>query len=231
LLVLERDGLLKEVIQTRAPQVALMSVSSCSTDFKSQISKRSQRMADAKATSGQTLEQRSVDDHDVIYALRTAQQHQSQLSLVADQKANIVIGFSLIFLSVIQSQMFSEGFDEKFYFIPMIAMSLLIFIAFFMAILVVLPRTRTDEMKRPEDMPNPLFFGFFASLPEKDYVDYMLRLLVDNPSARVLLLKDIYQIGVVLKKKYRLLRYSYILLAFGALFSVIIFGIKLVNYL
>jgi len=184
-------------------------------------------MTDVKTTS-QATEQAPVDDHDVVYALRTAQQHQSQLSLVADQKANIVIGFSLIVLSVIQSQMFSEGFDEKFYFIPMIAMSLLIFVAFFMAILVVLPRTRTVEFRRPEEMPNPLFFGFFASLPEATYVDYMLETLVDNSSARALLLKDIYQIGVVLKKKYRLLRYSYILLALGALLSVIIFGIKLV---
>ena len=37
------------------------------------------------------------DQHDIIYAVRTAQQHQVQLSLMADQKANILIGFSLIF--------------------------------------------------------------------------------------------------------------------------------------
>ncbi|MBL7033333.1 MAG: hypothetical protein ISR91_04235 [Candidatus Delongbacteria bacterium] len=184
-------------------------------------------MADSTVEGGCTSENLPVDDHDVIYALRTAQQHQAQLSLVADQKANIVIGFSLIFLSVIQSQMFSAEFSTKIYFVPMITMAFLVFISFFMAILVVLPRTRTHHFKRPEEMPNPLFFGFFASVPEKNYVDYMMETLSDNRSARRLLLKDIYQIGAVLKKKYRLLRYSYILLALGALLSVIIFGIKL----
>ncbi len=168
-----------------------------------------------------------VDDHDVIYALRTAQQHQAQLSLVADQKANIVIGFSLIFLSVIQSQFFSEHFSSRIYFLPMIAMASMIFTSFFMAILVVLPRTRVHEFSRPEEMPNPLFFGFFSALPEREYVDYMLERLSDNPAARELLLKDIYQIGLVLKKKYTLLRYSYMLLALGALLSVCVFGIKL----
>ncbi|NQV16776.1 hypothetical protein HQ531_15035 [bacterium] len=31
---------------------------------------------------------------DIIHTLRTAQQHQVTLSLIADQKANIIIGFA-----------------------------------------------------------------------------------------------------------------------------------------
>mgnify|MGYP001556576594 CR=1 FL=1 len=40
---------------------------------------------------------------DVIHVLRTAQLHHVSLSMAADQKANIVLGSYLIFLTVTQS--------------------------------------------------------------------------------------------------------------------------------
>ena len=165
------------------------------------------------------------DDHDVIYALRTAQQHQVQLSLVADQKANIIIGVTMIFLSAIQSQLFSSEFSTKIYFIPLIVLSIMISIAFFSAILVVLPRINQYNFKSPEDMPNPLFFGHFTSFDQKTYSNYLLGILIDNASARKLLTGDIYQIGLVLKKKYALLKYSYTFLASGVLIFVITLAI------
>ena len=75
---------------------------------------------------------------DIIHTLRTAQQHQVTLSMIADQKANIIIGFALIFFSVIQSQMFSTEFSNQIYFIPLSALSLTVFFSFFLA--TVLPR-------------------------------------------------------------------------------------------
>jgi len=169
-----------------------------------------------------------IDDHDVIYTLRTAQQHQVQLSLIADQKANIIIGVTMIFLSAIQSQLFSNDFSSKVYFLPLIVLSIMISIAFFTAILVVLPRISNYKFKTPEEMPNPLFFGHYASLDEKTYSSYMLNLLKDNTSARELLIKDTYQIGLVLKKKYALLKYSYMFLATGVLIFVLALAIKFI---
>ncbi len=164
---------------------------------------------------------------DIIHTLRTAQQHQVTLSLIADQKANIIIGFALIFFSVIQSQIFSSELSNKIYFIPISALSLTVFISFFLAILVVLPRIKSHGFTKPSDMPNPLFFGFFASFPEKEYTDFMMKTVNSNAAARELMIKDIYQIGAVLKKKYQLLRYSYMLLAIGALLSVFVLALKL----
>ncbi|MCF7824913.1 MAG: DUF5706 domain-containing protein [Candidatus Marinimicrobia bacterium] len=170
---------------------------------------------------------KEADGQDIIHTLRTAQQHQVTLSLVADQKANIIIGFALIFFSVIQSQMFSNEFSNKIYFWPLSALSLTVFTSFFMAILVVLPRFKSSGLEKPKDMPNPLFFGFFASFSEREYTDYMIKTLDGNAAAREMLIKDLYQIGVVLKKKYQLLRVSYMLLAVGALLSVVVLAIKL----
>lgn len=185
-------------------------------------------MANTNNSSNETEILEKADDHDVIYALRTAQQHQVQLSLIADQKANIIIGVTMIFLSAIQSQLFSNDFSSKIYFLPLIVLSIMISIAFFTAILVVLPRFSNHKFKKPEDMPNPLFFGHYASLNEDEYSNYMLSILKDNFSARKLLTKDIYQIGRVLKKKYRLLKYSYLFLASGVLIFVLALAIKFI---
>jgi hypothetical protein len=165
---------------------------------------------------------------DIIHTLRTAQQHQVTLSMIADQKANIIIGFALIFFSVIQSQIFSKEFSEHIYFWPLTALSLTVFVSFFLAILVVLPRfKRTSAFSKPGDMPNPLFFGFFASFSQAEYTDYMMETLDSNDAARRMMIKDMYQIGAVLKKKYGLLRYSYMSLAVGALLSVLVLILKL----
>jgi hypothetical protein len=169
------------------------------------------------------------DRHDIIYVVRTAQQHQVQLSLMADQKANILIGFSLIFFSIIQASLFKEEIAQKVYFIPLLVLSLMFCLSFFMAVLVLLPRTRIPSIEKPEDMPNPLFFGFFSLFSQKQYVDYMTKTLVNNESARELLIKDIYQIGVVLKKKYRMLRYSYTFVAVGVILSIAILAIQLLT--
>ena len=168
------------------------------------------------------------DGQDIIHTLRTAQQHQVTLSLVADQKANIIIGFALIFFSVIQSQMFSTELSDKIYFWPLRALSLTVFLSFFLAILVVLPRfKRSSKITGLADMPNPLFFGFFSAFTQAEYTDYMMETVNSNEAARRLMIQDLYQIGVILKKKYELLRFSYISLAMGALLSVVVLILKL----
>ncbi|MBC8193295.1 MAG: hypothetical protein H8E18_13000 [FCB group bacterium] len=166
---------------------------------------------------------------DIIHTLRTAQQHQVTWSMIADQKANIIIGFALIFFSVIQSQMFSVEFMDDRYFFPISALALTVFISFFLAIMVVLPRFKRGRVyTQPSQMPNPLFFGFFASFTQQEYTDYMMDTVNNNEAARRLMVQDLYQIGVVLKKKYELLRFSYMSLAIGALLSIVILVIKLI---
>ncbi len=170
----------------------------------------------------------SGNQQDIIHTLRTAQQHQVTLSMIADQKANIIIGFALIFFSVIQSQIFSAEFVNDVYFFPISALALTVFISFFLAIMVVLPRFKRGHVySQPSQMPNPLFFGFFASFTQAEYTDYMMDTVNNNEAARRLMVQDLYQIGVILQKKYELLRFSYLSLAIGALLSSVVLIIKL----
>ena len=71
-------------------------------------------------------------------------------------------------------------------------------------------------------MANPLFFGFYTRYSEAEYTQYLSSILVDDESARVLLIGDMYQIGLILRRKYRLLRMAYISALLGVLLPVLI---------
>ena len=167
------------------------------------------------------------ESDDVVVALRTAQQHQVQLNVLADQKANINVGFTLFFVTLTQSQLAAIDGQPVIQRAGFALLILTIAISLLLALIVVLPRTGKLRIRDPEQMTNPFYFGMFTQLPQAEYVDYLTRLLGDNPTARRLLAADIYQIGTVLKRKYRLLRYSYGFLGLGAVIAVALYGYRI----
>jgi len=160
------------------------------------------------------------DSHDVIYAIRTAHQNQTQLNMMADQKANVLVGAIVVLLSLFISRIPQA---DTYNINLVIAISVFVgfeIIALLLSIMVIRPRTRwSGKPQQPEQLPNPLFFGFFTSCEEQQYVDYMLGRLQDNHSARELLLRDFYQIGKILKRKFALLRYAYFFAVSGILIA------------
>jgi len=153
---------------------------------------------------------------DVIYVLRTTQQHHVMLGMIADQKANIILGAFLIFITVTQSVL--ENHNQY-------GTSIWILSAFFtlsaiFALLVIAPRFRSLNPKtaRPSNL---LFFGSFSVMDQGDYVDALKENLQNNDQARNLIMKDIYQIGMVLDKKYTNLKLSYVSLGIGIIASAI----------
>lgn len=171
--------------------------------------------------------QNTPSSQDVIHVLRTSQQHMVMLGQMADQKANIIIGVSLIYFSVIGTRMVGGSIADQRFLLPLAVLSLTIFGAFFLAVTVVTPRIKTHTSEDPADMPNPLFFGSFTNCAQERFVAHMLERLADGNAAREMLLRDIYQIGTVLRRKYRLLRYAYGVLAVGVLLSGLLLAAQL----
>ena len=182
----------------------------------------------------QKVERRSswLDKHhasqqgDVIYVLRTAQQHHVMLGMIADQKANIVLGAFLIFITVTQTVL--ENHSQ--YSIAMWILSAFFTLSAIFALLVITPRFRNP---RPASgtPTNLLFFGSFSVLDQDEYVSTLRDNLQDNDQARTLMMRDIYQIGKVLDKKYVNLRLSYLSLGTGIIASTISFSILHLNSL
>lgn len=159
---------------------------------------------------------------DVIQTLRTAHQNQTQLNLMADQKANILIGTLALMFTVVITRLLTVAEDNALW------VALLVFIAMQMVslvltVMVLIPKNiRSKKTKDISQIQNPLFFGFFTQYSQQQYSDYMHGLLQDNESARQLLINDMYQIGVVLRRKYRLLKWAYIAALLGVLVPVLV---------
>ena len=176
--------------------------------------------------AGKAPQPEAADADDVIVALRTAQQHQVQLNLLADQKANINIGFTLFFITLSQSQVSLIESEHPFFRVGFVLLILSIATSLLLALVVVLPRTGKNKIQKPEQMTNPFYFGMFSQLKQEDYVSYISEHIVDNATAHRILTTDIYQIGSVLKRKYRLLRFSYAFLGIATIIAVLLFSFK-----
>ncbi|WP_243394737.1 Pycsar system effector family protein [Leptospira adleri] len=137
----------------------------------------------------------------VDYLLRTVHQHHVQLSLMADQKANILIAASFVILSL------ALGFLQRgTYVTGMILLMAFIAVAASLAIFAVMPFTKRDKLKRK----NPLFFGDFANDDEETFFKNMESSLETDASLYKAISFDIYQMGrSIYFTKYRFIRWSY----------------------
>ena len=158
-------------------------------------------------------------DHDVIYALRTIHQNQTQLNTLADQKANILIGIITIIVSVLITRVDSIQVKNEYALATFYFFLLFQLMSVFTALFMLLPKNiNRIKINRLSDASNPLFFGCFAQIAQKEFVNYLFNHLDNNQTARIVLLTDIYQMGIVLKKKFVLLRYAYLFAIVGTSF-------------
>jgi hypothetical protein len=160
-----------------------------------------------------------------MYMLRTTQQHHVQLSVIADQKANILLACNSIILTLSLSRL--EFIQSYWCTYTMLASSVA---SMLLALLVVAPLSR--KRKRPklgERDFNVLFFDHFTSLSFDQYRDSMLEKMQSSESVQETMVKDIYQIGQVLStRKYRFLKLSSIVFMVGLLVSIALLAVQVV---
>jgi hypothetical protein len=161
-------------------------------------------------------QQNKVSSNVGIYTLRTAHQNQTQLVIMADQKANILIGIAAVIFSILFTNTnFLADIPEKL-LMPFTCFLTMELVAIFLALLVVLPKNVIRF--KPVNMtntPNLLFFEAFTNYKEDEYVTSLSAKLHNDQSAIDLLIVDFYRMGIVLRKKYALLKYAYMFAAIG----------------
>ncbi|WP_417608335.1 Pycsar system effector family protein [Parasphingorhabdus sp.] len=153
---------------------------------------------------------------DAVYALRTTQQHHVQLSMMADHKANMLIGatFIVFTLAIGQSQTGSLS-------LPLLILAVAAFASAGLAAIAVMPAF-TPRKGGPTNM---LFFGGFAALSEEEFIDRLLsEEFQTQESVYRAMLRDIYQMGTILhRKKYRFLGWAYRVFLIGLTLTFIIY--------
>ncbi|HET6971116.1 MAG TPA: Pycsar system effector family protein [Phenylobacterium sp.] len=164
---------------------------------------------------------------DGVHLLRTTQQVQYQLSQMADQKANMLLGAAFVIFSVSMGQARS-GAPQ----LPLMILGGAAFIAAVLAVLAVLPSVKSPPT--PNGPANVLFFGSFSQVPEAEYVEMLLSIVTDSKTVYQAFAHDIYQNGRVLsRKKYRFLGFAYRVLLAGLALSLAAFlapyGLRLIG--
>jgi hypothetical protein len=145
----------------------------------------------------------STSEHNsaIDYMLRTTQQHHVQLSLMADQKANIMIASTSILLT------FSfANFKQQNLFWGFLVLFAFAFASLVLAILAVMPRLHHHQ----SGSLNPLFFGDFKHMSLDEYQDAMNEVMQSSEATYDALIADIHALGTTLSdRKYRYLSRSY----------------------
>jgi hypothetical protein len=160
-------------------------------------------------------------DHDIIYSLRTAHQHQTQMLILADYKANILIGLVIVILTILGTRANLQTNMDEIYLFTLGCFVALELIALYFSFLVLFPKSFLKKQNQDiRSIHNIFYFDSFCRYKEDDYVQYLAEKINSSSDAREHLLRDYYQIGKILKRKYRLLRYAY-LFALTGLFTVI----------
>lgn len=156
------------------------------------------------------------------YALRTIQQTQNQMSSMADTKASIMITVCSIVLTVGITR-----FEMPNLRWPLLVLIASVLTALFFAVLAVLPSLTAPRKKDGSldvDAPsfNLFFFGHFAELPRDRFETMLVDIARDDASIYAMLARDIYGQGLVLaRRKYRMLRWSYLIFFVGILVTAV----------
>jgi predicted metal-dependent HD superfamily phosphohydrolase len=155
----------------------------------------------------------------------TSGNHQ-RLSDMADNKAHIMISTNSIILSVILSILLRRLEDNPQLIIPTMILLIACVITIVFSILATRPIVTSGRFTSQEienKSTNLLFFGNFYRMGLAEYDAGIQRMMDDSDFLYGSLIRDIYAQGVVLGRKYRLLRMAYNVFMYGIVVSVVAF--------
>lgn len=170
---------------------------------------------------------------------RSVYSYHIDLSSMADQKANIMISINTIVVSVIITLFGSgytfadsEDFKHMRFVFPMLLLVISSLVSVTFAILSARPNVTSKEKYQLENKGSSiLFFGNFTQLKLQDFVDQIKLLKSEKTELYDSMSVDIYHLGGVLLRKYKLLTWSYNIFMFGLILCAVGFvGIIIYSY-
>lgn len=149
---------------------------------------------------------------------RSVYSYHINLTSIADNKAHIMININTIIISIIITLFgtgftFSGkdgGFESVRFVFPMALLLLTSLAAVVFAIISARPNVTSKEKFDPANKHSSLlYFGNFAQMELQDFVEQIKLLKKENEGLYDNMSVDIYYLGAVLVKKYKLLKWSY----------------------
>ena len=170
-------------------------------------------------------------DRGISTVFRIMANNHASLSQMADSKANIMISVNSIILSVVISVLLRRLEEDTHLILPTIMLVLVCVATIVFSVRATRPNISEGTFTK-EDIQakktNLLFFGNFHNMTLPDYDWAMREMLNSRDYLYGSMVKDIYFLGVVLAKKYRLLRISYNIFMYGLIITMLGYGIAIV---
>lgn len=161
---------------------------------------------------------------------RSTYQNQSNLIQMADNKANIIISINTMIISSIIAitgyGAVAGKIDTYEYqvMIPIIVIILSCLVSVIFAIQAARPKLiKAENQGGTMQKSSLLFFGVIATYTQQGYIDEMNKLLDAGNELYEHMTIDLYNQGLILKRKYNLLVYAYQIFMIGFIFSVFVF--------
>lgn len=184
-------------------------------------------------TDQETLPQKATEVADIDLGIETllkvTANTDQRLSDMADNKAQILITVNSIIISAIISLVLRKLKDNSFLILPsylLLTVSLATMILAILSTRPSIPRGKFSIKDFDDKKANLLFFGNFYRMKLEDFAAGMKIVLHDKEYLYDSLIKDIHTQGVVLGRKYRLLRAAYNVFMFGLIIAIITFIIS-----
>ncbi|MDQ1094932.1 MULTISPECIES: Pycsar system effector family protein [Chryseobacterium] len=168
-------------------------------------------------------------DRSVDTLFRITLSNHTRLSDIADSKANILLSVNAIIISVCLSVLVPklDAPRNSHLIIPSFILLLSSVLTIIFAILSTKPnvtKARFSLQDVKDRKVNLLFFGNFNRMLFEDYQEAMNVLIKDRDYIYDSMVKDLYFLGKVLDRKYKLLSTTYKIFMAGIVISVLSFG-------
>jgi predicted metal-dependent HD superfamily phosphohydrolase len=186
-----------------------------------------------KKTIALELKKRKAElpERGVETMFRVTLRNHIELSNIADTKANILLSVNAIIISLALSSLLPklDNISNRHLAIPTIIFVTFTVISMVLSVLATRPNVTRGKFTK-EDVENKsvnlLFFGNFHKMSLKDFDWAMNEMMQDRDYLYGSMTKDLYFLGLVLDRKYKILRTTYTVFIIGIIISVIAFAIS-----
>ena len=190
--------------------------------------KKEKKDKKGKKKKGDKDDKPEKSDRGIDTMFKITLSNHTRLSDIADSKANILLSVNAIIISISLSTLIPklDNPANAHLVVPTFIMTMFSVISIIFAILSTKPKVTSGTFTRKdiEDRKvNLLFFGNFYKMPLNEYEWAVNDMMKDRDYLYNSMIKDLYYLGLVLHRKYALLRTTYTVFMIGIIISVIAF--------
>ncbi|MET2986026.1 Pycsar system effector family protein [Aureibaculum conchae] len=173
----------------------------------------------------------STPERGIETMFRVTLRNHINLSNIADTKANILLSVNAIIISMALSNLIPklDNPSNQYLIVPTVIFVVFSLVSMGLSVLATRPNVTSGKFTKKDveqKKVNLLFFGNFHKVNLDEFEWAMGEMMQDRDYLYSSMKKDLYFLGLVLHKKYKILRITYTIFLLGIILSVIAFAIS-----